>query len=485
MPQKNSAQTKVIRKRTKREKVKIEPLCLSYPLGDFSSPAPLSEELKVSTMTCLCNLNVDIDLSVISRFVPVYAPTHPYIMGDKGGCVYVEHCTLLPRGDYCGRKNKKKKTKCLDNTKKLIKASKEKYKPPPKPVKRKKQFDNQSTFLMGFKANRFVNIKIFNNGELQMTGIKSFTEAEWIVNRLIEIIKETKVKYYSWDKIKNDPSYQVHNQYVATKEKKIYRYVKVNEAKNTYNWLEVADSHLRELRKNVPAVKLENQKDMKMSNFKTVLINSYYRYDFYLDRAKLHKLLDQKYHIYSFFDPNNYQGVKSYFYWKQQGKSAPNPNDKSNKQNGICYCDPHCFIRRKQNKKKPTPCVGVTIANFRTGSIIITGAQTIEQVMTTYHFINNLIAKHLNEIIIRKDVQKNKKSIDQSDLSKLSDCDKIRLMLRNRLAKPIKIKKASANVVSKKPKKKKLNKKPKYFDVIDIVNSPYKPIQASTVVRSD
>ena len=57
-------------------------------------------ELKISTMTCLCLLNTEIDLDTLSRFVKVYSKNDETITKGDGGVVYVEYFMLLPRGPY-------------------------------------------------------------------------------------------------------------------------------------------------------------------------------------------------------------------------------------------------------------------------------------------------------------------------------------------------------------------------------------------------
>jgi hypothetical protein len=162
-------------------------------------------------MTCLCLLNTEIDLDILSRFVKVYQKDDPFI-NEKGGIVYVEYFLLLPRGQYCGKKAQIKK-KELQNNDKLRKSminnvdyegssfgdNNFKEPDPNKSKKRKKrtikkrQFENQATLIFHFDNGRYVNIKVFHNGKIQMTGVRSNEEAHRIIERLIEIIRETKV----------------------------------------------------------------------------------------------------------------------------------------------------------------------------------------------------------------------------------------------------------------------------------------------------
>lgn len=85
-------------------------------MAELALNIPEPSELKISTMTCLCLLNTNIDLDILSRFVKVYQKDDPFI-NEKGGIVYVEYFLLLPRGQYCGKKAqiKKKNFKIMIN----------------------------------------------------------------------------------------------------------------------------------------------------------------------------------------------------------------------------------------------------------------------------------------------------------------------------------------------------------------------------------
>ncbi len=85
-------------------------------MAELALKIPEPSELKISTMTCLCLLNTDIDLDILSRFVRVYQKDDPLIK-DKGGIVYVEYFLLLPRGQYCGKKAQIKKKELQNNDK--------------------------------------------------------------------------------------------------------------------------------------------------------------------------------------------------------------------------------------------------------------------------------------------------------------------------------------------------------------------------------
>ena len=93
------------------------------------------------------------------------------------------------------------------------------------------------------------------------------------------------------------------------------------------------------------------------------------------------KLL-KKIGLYNSYEPDEYPGVLTKYYY--------NPN---NITQGICNCEPHC-----SSKEKHSVCTKITISVFRPGSIIITGARNISQLISTYKVILKLLADNINYI---------------------------------------------------------------------------------------
>lgn len=126
-----------------------------------------------------------------------------------------------------------------------------------------------------------------------------------------------------------------------------------------------------------------------IKKFDTCLINSDYALDKAIHRDNLYHILVEEYGLWSTYDPTRYQGVNAKFFWNKARPADAPP--------GICLC--------------PTPCSGdgagyavgdckkITIAPFRTGKIIITGAKFMEQLEDTYEFINGVFAKHAEDIL--------------------------------------------------------------------------------------
>jgi TATA-box binding protein (TBP) (component of TFIID and TFIIIB) len=127
----------------------------------------------------------------------------------------------------------------------------------------------------------------------------------------------------------------------------------------------------------------------RIAKFNTCLINSDYAIDKAIRRDKLYHILVEEYGLWSTYEPTIYQGVNTKFFW-----NATRPADAPP---GICVC--------------PTPCCGegagytvgdckkITIAPFRTGKIIITGAKFMEQLHDAYVFMNDVFRKHAATVL--------------------------------------------------------------------------------------
>lgn len=446
---------------------------------------PEPTELKVSTMVCLCLLNTDINLDILSRFVRVYPVDDDVITKGDGGIVYVEYFLLLPRGQYCGKKAQVKKKELQINAK--LRASMTNHKKyhtkslgdmsyqEPDPAKSKKkrkkkkgkrQFENQATLIFHFKNGRYVNIKVFHNGKIQMTGVRSVEEATWVVSRLIEIIKETKAYQVDWKEVDGNKSWQAKNQYVYTKIKeddkmvdKVYRLILIDQVPT---WIEIPDETLNTLALGQPTVK--DISKLKMTDYRTVMINSNYSLGFNIDRAKLQEILKKKYNIYSTFEPT-YQAVKSYFYF--------NKDKELKDQNGVCTCKVPCFILKDLKKKAIMPCSQVTIAVFRTGSVIITGGNTIEQTRRAYDFINKVVRDNFKLIYQESDPDKDQEE-EEDENDPLFQLKKIMIERANENRRRV-VAKKKTEPKTKNTTGAKRGRKPKirYINAFDIIDSPY------------
>ena len=261
---------------------------------------------KVSTITCNANIGIDIsiDLSILfDNINPIDEDDNIiWIQNLKDNCEYV-------KGFYPKKIRKSKKNN-----------------------KKKNRFDNQITIIYKFNKDYKPNIKIFKNGNIQLTGIKKVEDTNIIAKKIIEYIKE---------------SYKINTD--------------INLSDNKTDFI----------------------KKLEFSNFKIRMINSDFKTytnpeltdKFNIRRKELHNLLiSSKYNNKCSFQPGIYQGVKLEYYYN------------NNNNNGICVCENHAY-----NKKFNNICKKVTIAIFESGSILITGGITFDQINVAYKYITQII----------------------------------------------------------------------------------------------
>jgi len=180
--------------------------------------------------------------------------------------------------------------------------------------KAKRTFFNQVT-LHCFYDNKIINVKFFNNGKIQMTGLKYEEQGSKLLNeKLIPMFKDYK---------------------------------------DTFD------------------------DKLTLKNYRIVLINSDFAMDDEVDRDQLQLKL-KEYDYYSTFEPCVYPGVNMKYYFN-------NNNDNT----GICKCESICY--GKGNSGGDGDCKRVTIAVFKKGKIIITGAKSREQLAICKEFIKDFI----------------------------------------------------------------------------------------------
>ena len=122
--------------------------------------------LTVSTCTVITNLNSKVNLGYLTRFVNIYDQNAEELNLKSGGIYNLEFYGNCARGETL-----------VDRI--------------------KDEFNNQTTVKFKYWGFRNINVKIFANGQLQMTGLKYENEAIEVGNLLIDIIKNTKINVLS------------------------------------------------------------------------------------------------------------------------------------------------------------------------------------------------------------------------------------------------------------------------------------------------
>lgn len=272
---------------------------------------------RVSTITCNADIGINVNIDLLTLFENIN------IIENNNSFIWIQY---LKEGE--------------DNSRGVYPKKKRKSK---KNLNKKNRFDNQVTVIYRFNNTYIPNVKIFKNGNVQLTGIKKEDDTKIIVNSIIEEVK------------------------------RIF--------KDNNNIL----------------LNHENIDKMEFTNFKIRMINTDFKVyinqdlteNYHIRRKELHKLLiNDEYNNKCSFQPGIYQGVKLEFFW--------NYNNEYN--NGKCNCKTHCF--GKGTGYEINNCKKVTIAIFESGSILITGGISFDQVNDAYKYITDVLIKH--EPTIRK-----------------------------------------------------------------------------------
>ncbi len=129
------------------------------------------------------------------------------------------------------------------------------------------------------------------------------------------------------------------------------------------------------------------KKDVKSE---TVLINSNFTSNYFIDREKLVDILKQKYHLNTTYDPCSYPGIMSKFYYDTE-KAI---------QDGI---EPSKELKKKFKKRFKE----VSFMIFRTGSVLIVGKCESEELMKIYEYLKKVL--HDEYINVRQVVNAPKK----------------------------------------------------------------------------
>jgi TATA-box binding protein (TBP) (component of TFIID and TFIIIB) len=196
----------------------------------------------------------------------------------------------------------------------------------------KKSFDNQVTVIYRMGDKYCPNIKVFRNGNIQMTGIRVVEDGERVVHLIA--------------------------------------------------------SEIRRIHASGVTAIVEDIDALHPHDFKVRMINSNFSIPYLVRRKDLHRLLiSSEYNNNCIFQGTTYPGVKLYFYWNTLHGVH---------QDGICSCTLPCF--GKGTGHGDGECKKVTVAIFESGNVLITGANTQQQINDAYGYITAVLVKHVNTL---------------------------------------------------------------------------------------
>ena len=196
-------------------------------------------------------------------------------------------------------------------------------------------FYNCATVNVVMSETKSANVKIFNNGKLQMTGIPRPELGKTAVEYVCTLLKELSNMCDDDNKI------------------------------------------------------ILSKKRVELLKYKTVMINSCYDIGFSIDRESLYNIILTRYKLNTIFDSEGYPGVRIEYYY--------NNNNIGTKTEGKCCCSTKC--KGKGTGIGDNNCRKISIAIFQSGSAIIAGGCNNEQpIFNAYDFINKILAELIPEI---------------------------------------------------------------------------------------
>jgi hypothetical protein len=219
-----------------------------------------------------------------------------------------------------------------------------------------KRFDNQITLIFRYPkpckddAQRVVsvNVKVFRNGHIQMTGLRECEQGKEVIAMVMDKLME-----------------------LDGQGEAILAPLPRDEEGDEEGEEEEEEMRVHRL---------------TMKEYKVRLINCDFRVGFEIRRDQLLKCVCQRYKMACSFEPCIYPGCKiQYWYNTMYPERA-----------GVCKCVSRC--NGKGSGHGDGACKKITIAVFQSGCVIITGGQSDEQVRKTYEFVVSLLVTHMEEI---------------------------------------------------------------------------------------
>ena len=130
----------------------------------------------------------------------------------------------------------------------------------------------------------------------------------------------------------------------------------------------------------------------------TVLINSNFSCNYFIDRNTFYNILKYEYKIHAIYDPCSYPGIQCKFYY----------NEDNLLNNGICSCGEDCK-KKGGSGKGLNQCLSVSFMIFRTGSVLIVGHCNEQILMKVYTFLKGVLIRECAKIYINSNDKKAKK----------------------------------------------------------------------------
>tara|TARA_Y100000591_G_C21749833_1_gene654122 strand:+ start:60 stop:1145 length:1086 start_codon:yes stop_codon:yes gene_type:complete len=139
--------------------------------------------------------------------------------------------------------------------------------------------------------------------------------------------------------------------------------------------------------------------EWKKNDIETVLINSNFSCNYYIDRDILAHRLKYEYNIHVVYDPCSYPGIQCKFYYNEDNKL----------QDGVCHCEKKCD--KKGAGKGSNQCLEISFMIFRTGSVLIVGHCDETILYKIYDFLKNILTIEYKNVKIDAPTKKTKPKV--------------------------------------------------------------------------
>jgi hypothetical protein len=136
-----------------------------------------------------------------------------------------------------------------------------------------------------------------------------------------------------------------------------------------------------------------------VNDVETVLINSNFTCNYYIDRDILTQILKYDYNLHVVYDPCSYPGIQCKFYYNKDNLLN----------NGICNCEKKCT--KKGSGKGKNQCLEISFMIFRTGSVLIVGHCDEYILNKIYIFLKEILIKECPKIKIASTEKKVKSKV--------------------------------------------------------------------------
>lgn len=313
---------------------------------------PNKDEIKVATMTLISKINCNINIKKIVENVKLEDGKIEKIKFGNKKKDDVEEIKIVP-----------------DDSKKKVRKNK----------KKKKNFYNQVTIIIKpfITRKNGVNMKLSENGSIQMTGTTSIEEGHLTIKKMIELLYEWNTEIF-------------------------YRKIKENtddlgsEGSSTTGNISIPDSEKIIITKEIildtiqNKTSLENPDIIQILFMKCELIIVSFEIPFLIHLKKFDEILKTKYNLLSILGTSSYPGINTKITYDLD-------------------CNETEHIKKK--KKYSCNCRDMSIFTFRTGKVIITGFENLDKIKIIFD-------KYISIVKAEEDIIKVENCILEKNTSK-------------------------------------------------------------------